>query len=95
MSIFGKVGQIDETFKATNNKKSAVISVAVQLKKSKLLFSCVYIPPNATNFETFEILDKYLDELVFPSETHQIFSADFEVNMIQNGIKPKALEKPN
>ena len=30
----------------TNNLQ--IISVSVQLKKSKLLISCVYIPPNAT-----------------------------------------------
>ena len=59
----------------------------MQLKKSKLLISCVYIPPNATTYETFEILDQYLDELVVPPETHQIICGDFNVNMIQSGIK--------
>ena len=73
----------------TNNLQ--IISVSVQLKKSKLLISCVYIPPNDTTFETFEILDQYLDELVVPPETHQIICGDFNVNMIQNGIKRKRL----
>ena len=49
-------------------KNLQIISVSVQLKKSKLLISCVYIPPNATTFETFEILDQYLDELVFSTK---------------------------
>ena len=93
----GGVGlYVKETFcyrvekKLTTNNLH-IISVSVQLKKSKLLISCVYIPPNATTFETFEILDQYLDELVVPPETHQIICGDFNVNMIQNGIKQKRL----
>ena len=73
----------------TNNLQ--IISVAVQLKKSKLLISCVYIPPNATNFETFEILDQYLDELVGLPEAHQIICGEFNVNFAQNRIKQKCL----
>ena len=73
----------------TNNLQ--IISVAVQLKKSKLLISCVYIPPNATNFENFEILGQYLDKLVVPSETHQIIWGGFKVNFYQNGFKQKCL----
>ena len=78
---------------ATNNLQ--IISVSVQLKKSKLLISCLYIPPNATTFETFEILDQYLDELVVQPETHQVICGDFNVNMIQKGIKQKRLRNGN
>ena len=73
----------------TNNLQ--IISVSVQLKKSKLLISFVYIPPNATTFETFQIIDNYLDELVVPPETHQVICGCFNNNMIQNGIKQKLL----
>ena len=74
----------------TNNPQ--IISVSVQLKKFKLLISCVYIPPNATTFETFEILDQYLDEIIVPPETHQVICGDFNVdNMIEKGTKQKRL----
>ena len=63
----------------------------MQLKKSKIIILCVYNPPNATKFETFEILDQYLDELVVPPDVHQIIFGDFNVNSIQNGIKQKRL----
>ena len=62
----------------------------MQLKNSKLLILCVYISPNATNFEIFEILDQYL-ELVVPPKINQIVFGDLNVNMIQNRIKQKRL----
>ena len=43
-----------------------------------------------TTFETFEILDQYLG-IVVPPETHQIICGNFNVNLIQNGIKQKRL----
>ena len=45
--------------KSLTKNNLQIISVALQLKKSKLLISCAYIPHNATTFETFEILDQY------------------------------------
>ena len=58
--------------KETNNKILQIISVAVQLKKSKPLISFVYSLLNTKTFQSFEKQDQYLIEIV-PTENHQIF----------------------
>ena len=84
----GGVGHyVDKTsnfiLKKLITKKLQILTVALQMKANEILMNCVYSPPNATAFETFDIIEQYLDEILVLPETLQILWGDFNVNLIQ------------
>ena len=58
----------------------------------KIVVTCVYIPPNSLNNNTFESLRKYLDGLTLGLETDNIVCGDFNVNFLLNSTKWKKIE---
>ena len=55
--------------------------------------TCVYIPPNATTYATFDVLSTYLEHYVSDPKKLYVLWGDFNVNFLSNGNKQSFLRE--
>ena len=61
--------------------------------ESVIYVTCMYMPPNSVNTETFTKIESYIDSLIIEPQSYNIVCGDFNINFLKNNQKRETLKE--